>query len=81
MTTDDELLKAYHEGIKNGTHLGLAMGRFFEKHGITDKIPLELTEEVNTVVETALAECHNLDSKYCETSVKILLNVDKNEVD
>ena len=75
MTTDDELLKAHHDGFEKGIQLGLAMGRFFEKHGITDKIPPELAEEVNTVIETALAK--NLDSKYGETAVKILLNVDK----
>ena len=77
MTTDDELLKAHHDGFEKGIQLGLAMGRFFEKHGITDKIPPELAEEVNTVIETALAE--NLDSEYA--TVKILFNVDKNEVD
>ena len=80
MATDERLLKAFYEGMEKGTHLGVALGRFFEKHGITDKIPPEFAEEVNTVIETAIAECHNLDSEYND-AVKILLNVDKNEVD
>ena len=70
MTSDEKLLKAYRDGMDHGTHLGLALGRFYEKHGITDKIPLELAEEVNTLIETALAECHNLSSEYGETAVK-----------
>jgi len=77
MVNDERLLKAYHDGIKNGTHLGLAMGRFYEKHGITDTVPPELAEELNTVIETALAECKNLDSEYGDTAVKILLNIDE----
>ena len=79
MTTDERLLKAHHDGFEKGVQLGLALGRFYEKHGITDKIPPELAEDVNTVIETALDECHNLDSEY--GTVKILFNVDKNEVD
>lgn len=75
MTTDERLLKAFYDGMERGTHLGVAMGRFFEKHGITDKIPPELAEEVNTVIETAIAECHNLDSEYGD-AVKILLNTE-----
>ena len=74
---DERLLKAYHDGIRNGTHLGLAMGKFFEKHGITDTVPPELAEDLNTVIKTALAECRNLDSEYGETAVKILLNTDE----
>ena len=73
MTTDDELLKAHHDGFEKGIQLGLALGRFYEKHGITDKIPPELAEEVNTVIETTLAK--NLDSDY--GTVKILFNTDE----
>ena len=76
MITNDELLKAHHDGFEKGIQLGLALGRFYERHGITDKIPPELAEEVNTVVETALAK--NLDSEY--GAVKILLNVDNKEI-
>lgn len=59
MTTEERILKAHHDGFEKGTQLGLALGRFYEKHGIADKIPPELADEVNKIIETTLAECSN----------------------
>jgi len=55
--TKDEMDRAYHDGFSHGMHVGLAMGRFYEKHGITDKVPPELADELNEVYTNALAEC------------------------
>jgi len=54
----DELIeRAFRNGISKGMHIGIAIGRFYEKHNITDKIPYELADEYNNMFETAMAEC------------------------
>ena len=42
-------LKCYNKGFDDGMQLGKAIGRFYEKHNITDKIPEELQDEYNEI--------------------------------
>lgn len=53
----DELLeKAFQNGVSKGMHIGIAIGRFYEKHNITDEIPYELADEYNNMFEKAMKE-------------------------
>ena len=44
----------YKQGLHYGMNLGIAMGRFYEKHKITDRIPPELADEFNAMYEAEL---------------------------
>lgn len=44
----------YKQGLHNGMNLGIAIGRFYEKHNITDRIPPELADEFNAMYEAEL---------------------------
>ncbi len=35
--TQDKMDRAYHDGFSHGMHVGLAVGRFYEKHGYTER--------------------------------------------
>ena len=58
--------RVYQDGVAHGMHVGMALGRFYEKHGITDNIPDEYADECNQIIETAMRECtevYNENSK------------------
>lgn len=44
----------YKQGLHYGMNLGIAIGRFYEKHKITDRIPPELADEFNAMYEAEL---------------------------
>ena len=44
----------YKAGFKDGMRMGIAFGRFYEKHNITDKIPPELQDEFNALYQEEL---------------------------
>ncbi len=56
----DDYEKHYRAGLDDGIHVGIAIGRFYEKHHIADKIPTELTDEFNTIMDEALKKVHGV---------------------
>ena len=54
MGKNEELFKVYQEAIGYGMTIGIALGRFYEKHNITGTIPPELEKEANAIIEKAL---------------------------
>lgn len=50
-------LRIYQDGVAHGMHVGMALGRFYEKHGITDTIPAEYADECYQIIETTMREC------------------------
>lgn len=56
----DDFEKHYRAGLDDGMRVGIAMGRFYEKHHITDKIPTELADEFNAIMDEALKKVHGV---------------------
>ena len=52
--TNKKVFEIYQDGMKCGMAVGIALGRFYEKHNIADSIPPELEKEANAVIEKAL---------------------------
>lgn len=46
----------YEDGYAEGMYVGIAIGRFYERHNIQNGIPKELCDECNEVYETATKE-------------------------
>lgn len=46
----------YEDGYAEGMYVGIAIGRFYEKHNIQHGVPSELDDECNEVYETATKE-------------------------
>lgn len=55
-----DCIKANQEGFAEGVYVGVALGRFYEKHNITDHIPYELAEEYNNTFEAAIINYRNV---------------------
>ena len=53
-----DCIKANQDRFFEGMYIGIAFGRFYEKHNITDSIPYELADEYNTIFENAMKEYH-----------------------
>ena len=56
MDFEERLKETFQNGVSKGMHIGIAIGRFYEKHNITDSIPYELAEEYNNMFEKAMKE-------------------------
>lgn len=56
----DDYEKYYRAGLDDGMRVGIGIGRFYEKHHITDTIPTELTDEFNAMLDEELKKVHGV---------------------
>lgn len=52
----DKIRNIYEDGYAEGMYVGIAVGRFYERHNIQQGIPNELCDEYNKVYAAATKE-------------------------